>query len=150
MTSVTLKEVCSMISKYKLPIAGTTPVKPDRAHLHIPVKSYRAHSHISVKSYRAHSHPSQIITLALILIQPSPTHTSTVLLLDRCIGTANWYLPVYVDQARPKNYGYCAWHYGGKCAGTTVQFAFFWGGLDYDSSCQVGSGGLTTIASGSG
>ena len=66
------------------------------------------------------------------------------------LGTSNWYFPVYVDQARPKNYGYCAWHYGGKCAGTTIQFGFFWGGLDYDASCQVGSGGLSTTITGNG
>ena len=66
------------------------------------------------------------------------------------LGNTNWYFPVYVDQARPKNYGYCAWHYGGKCGSTTVQLGFFWGGLDYDASCQVGSGGLGTTISGNG
>ncbi len=67
---------------------------------------------------------------------------------------ANGYYAVYVDTPRA-HAGYCAWHSWGSCAGTPIQFAFFFN-LNGDAGCdpQDTSGqhsqGLAALANVSG
>ena len=68
--------------------------------------------------------------------------------------SGNGYYAVYTDTPRG-NAGYCAWHSYGTCAGTPVQFAYFFK-LDGDPGCDPSdtsgkhSQGLAAIANVSG